>query len=697
MQEKGEHSSDEPYGLADSLRRQREDILRDWERAVAEHQPDGLAHEVLLRDYLPGFLERVADVLEHPPDEGHLAQVVPDEHTLRRLEAGLEPAQVTLEFGLLRHCIQRRLAHASGAAHFAEWALLHESIDQAILRATSLYTSMRDRMFQALERVSEAAVSSQDVDTFLSCLLHILLESSVSVDGAAILLSEKAELRLRAAVGLGAQEALASDIHLPLDEGLSGQVATERRPILVRMASTHPKLRSDLARRLGLRAVYSVPLLKGERLIGVAHMSSRTLFDFTASDKQLFRTLMTRALSFIVKAELIERERAARAEAQHLLSLVDMMVEACPVGLCLMDRELRYICINDPLARINGRPMAHHLGRPLREMAPDWVATLLEPHFRRVLEEGHTVCNHEFTSPPGHEGPEQHWLCHYYPVRNTDGEVDGLGCVVVDITRQKQVEAELRRAGELRERLIGVVGHDLRNPLNAISISAGMLRRQEDLEADAQRAVERIQTSAARMARMLNDILDFARSNTDGGLPVHRERVNLHELCRSALEELQVTYAHQRLELDVRGDGWGWWDPDRLTQVVGNLVSNAVQHGRADTPVRVEVRDEGDEVLLAVHNEGEPIAPELRATLFQPFRHGAKGKASSSSVGLGLYIVQQVAHAHGGEAQVNSSEHGHTVFTVRLPRGGEGASGALTGGSAPVPAVVAAHGEGDGL
>lgn len=670
MQEKGEHSSDEPYGLADSLRRHREDILRDWERAVAEHQPDGLTREALLRDYLPDFLERVADVLEHPPDEGRLAQLVPDEHTLRRLEAGLEPDAVALEFGLLRHCIQRRLAQAGGAASLSQWALLHECIDQGILRATSLYTTMRDRMREALERVSEAAITTQNVDTFLTRLLSILLECSVSVDGAAILLSEKAELRLRAAVGLGAREALESNIHLPLDAGLSGQVATERRPLLVRMASTHPKVRTGLVRRLGLRAIYSVPLLQGERLIGVAHMSSRTLFDFTASDKQLFRTMMTRALNFIVKAELLEREQAARAETQRLMSLVDTMVEACPVGLCLMDRELRFICINDTLAQLNGHPVVRHLGRPLREMAPDWVAARLEPHFRRVLEKGQAVCNHEFTSPPWQGGPEQHWLCHYYPVRNADGEVNGLGCVLVNITQQKRVEAELRRAGELRERLIGVVGHDLRNPLNAISISAGLLRRQEDLEPDARRAVERIQASAARMARMLNDILDFARSTTEGGLPVHRERVNLHELCRNALEELQVTYANQRLELDARGDGWGWWDADRLTQVVGNLVSNAVQHGRQGTPVRVEVRDEGDEVLLAVHNEGEPIAPELRSALFQPFRHGATGKASSRSVGLGLYIVQQVAHAHGGEAQMSSSENGHTVFTVRLPRGG---------------------------
>jgi signal transduction histidine kinase len=106
-----------------------------------------------------------------------------------------------------------------------------------------------------------------------------------------------------------------------------------------------------------------------------------------------------------------------------------------------------------------------------------------------------------------------------------------------------------------------------------------------------------------------------------------------------------------------------------LTTWVSNLVGNALQHGREDTPVRVEVRGEGDgEVFLSVHNEGEPIAEDLKATLFQPFRHGAKGKATSRSVGLGLYIVRQVAHAHGGEVEVHSKA-GHTLFTVRLPRG----------------------------
>jgi signal transduction histidine kinase len=171
------------------------------------------------------------------------------------------------------------------------------------------------------------------------------------------------------------------------------------------------------------------------------------------------------------------------------------------------------------------------------------------------------------------------------------------------------------------------------------------------------------------MARMLDDILDFARSHLGGGLPTYPARVDLHEVCRGALEELRVAYPDRRLELEVEGNGVGCWDADRMTQVVGNLVVNALQHGRAHTPVRVTVRDAGDAVLLSVHNQGEPIPSESRDALFLPFRRGAPGATSPrGSVGLGLYIVQQVALAHGGEVTVHSAAEEGTTFTMRLPR-----------------------------
>ena len=646
-----------PNRLADFLRQHREDIRLEWEHALLERHPERDPGGALLRDFIPDFLERLAHAAEHLQDGSlqPLPYAISDEHALERLEQGYEPGELSLEYGLLRHsillCLQRHRLWPT----FAELELLDEAIDQGIMRAVTSYARVRERMLKALERVSQASLESQDVDTFLPKLLGVLLEAAVAVEGVSILLREGQWLRLRSAVGLGAQPALVEGSRIPLD---------------LQSPSTHSLPSYDVIRQLGLRAVYSVPLVNGENFIGVAHMSSRTVYAFSESDKLLFRAMMTRATSFIVQAELAARERDARAETQRSLAQLDTLLKASPVGIGLMDRELRYVRINETLAGLNEQPVAQHLGKTFREVVPDWVADLFEPTFRHVLDTGEPVSNHEFFSQSRTgTGPIRHWLGNYYPVRAESGEVLGLGCVVVDITHQKKVEAELRHSGELREQLIGVVGHDLRNPLNAISASAFLLRRDTELDAGALRAVERIRASASRMARMINDILDFARSNTGGGLPIHRERVNLHDICRTTLEELQVAHPEWRLELEARGEGWGWWDGDRLTQVVGNLVSNAMQHGKAGTPVRITVQDESADVLLSVHNEGEPIPLELQAALFQPFRHGTTGKAATYSVGLGLFIVREVARAHGGAVTVHSSRDAGTTFTVCLPRG----------------------------
>ena len=658
-----------PGVLARFLQQYREELVWDWEAALHARRPEGLPGGSLLRDTLPELLEAMA--AEHPPTapSAWLTATLSEEQLRRRLEMGYAPENAVLEYGLLRQCLLEGLTRTGYTLEPDVLPLLDEAVYQGITHVITLHTQVREQRLEALERVSQAALSSEDLDSFLPRLLHVLMETVATVDGASILLREGDRLRLRAAVGVGAEQALAAHVDLPLDQSYTGHVATERHPLSLRSVSTYPELGYEALRQLGLRGAYSVPLLHGETVVGVAHMASRTLFDFSESDKLLFRTMLTRATGFIVQAELAERERSARAEAQRLLAQVDTLLKAAPVGIALMDRELHYLSINNTLAGINGRDVAGHLGKTFREVVPAWVADALEPVFLHILETGQPISNHEFvTHPQGEQGPPCHWLGNYYPVRTRDGEVLGLGCVVVDITHQKKVETELRRSGEVREQLIGVLGHDLRNPLNAISASAYLLQHGEPLSPHDQRALERIRTSAGRMARMLSDILDFARSSLGGGLPVHREWVDLGEICVSTLEEFQVTHPGRALELEVRGDTRGEWDSDRLAQVVGNLVSNALRYGQPNTPARVEVHGAGGEVHLSVHNAGEPIPPELQAQLFQPFHAGTTGKAATRSVGLGLYIVRQIAHAHGGEVEVHSAPGAGTTFRVRLPR-----------------------------
>jgi signal transduction histidine kinase len=216
-----------------------------------------------------------------------------------------------------------------------------------------------------------------------------------------------------------------------------------------------------------------------------------------------------------------------------------------------------------------------------------------------------------------------------------------------------------------RERLLGIVSHDLRNPLNAITMSAAALLKR-DGEGDAARPVHRIVSSARRMERLIRQLLDFAAARHGAGIPVQPAPADLAEIARSSLDELEAARPDRPLALEVEGDTSGTWDPDLLGEALSNLVGNALQHGSGTVTVRV--RGAGPEVAVEVHNEGPPIPPEVLPHLFDPFRRGRSDASPSRSVGLGLFITREIVRAHRGTIHVRSSRGGTTV-SVRLPRG----------------------------
>ena len=168
---------------------------------------------------------------------------------------------------------------------------------------------------------------------------------------------------------------------------------------------------------------------------------------------------------------------------------------------------------------------------------------------------------------------------------------------------------------------------------------------------------------------MVRDLLDFTQARLGGGIAVEPRPVNLHEVVREVLAEVEATHPGRELRVQTEGDGRGEWDPDRLAQVVQNLLTNALTYSPAGTPVQVLTRGEEEAVTLAVHNEGTPIPPERLRQLFEPFHRG-EGTAdrSSRNVGLGLYIVKQLVAAHRGSISARSAEGEGTTFEVRLPR-----------------------------
>lgn len=232
-----------------------------------------------------------------------------------------------------------------------------------------------------------------------------------------------------------------------------------------------------------------------------------------------------------------------------------------------------------------------------------------------------------------------------------------------------QQNDELARAVRLCEMFVGVLGHDLRNPLSAIMTGARLLTNRADSDKIASPA-RRILSSAGRMARMIDQLLDFTRIRQGQGIPLRRSRVDLARICELALDELEQPSAERRARVEQLGDTAGDWDGDRLIQLVSNIVGNAFVHGSKGTPVAVRIDGSKPVVRLEVRNAGA-VPPDLLPVLFQPLQlAGGEQRSAAQGLGLGLFISQQIAAAHGGAIDVASSDADGTRVTLTLPRGG---------------------------
>lgn len=219
------------------------------------------------------------------------------------------------------------------------------------------------------------------------------------------------------------------------------------------------------------------------------------------------------------------------------------------------------------------------------------------------------------------------------------------------------------------EQMMGIVSHDLRNPLTAVEVGAHLLRRGE-LTPQQQSVLGRIVNAAQRAHRLIADLLDFTAARVGNGLAMNRAAINLHELVAEHVLELQTSFPNATLLHTKEGEGIVEVDADRMAQLVGNLVGNAVVYGAPDRPIRIISNVGRDEVSVCVHNYGPPVPEHLVPRLFEPMVRGTSATRSQRSVGLGLFIVREIAKAHGGRITVSSSETEGTTFRARLPRSG---------------------------
>lgn len=241
----------------------------------------------------------------------------------------------------------------------------------------------------------------------------------------------------------------------------------------------------------------------------------------------------------------------------------------------------------------------------------------------------------------------------------------------IDQSLTESVERFTQDLDKSKEMFLAMLGHDLRTPIGAVMTSAKFMLETNELVEPHLTLTTRIVSSTARMNQMVGALLDFTRSRLGGGIPIDRASLNMGKVVHDVVNEIKAAHPDRKIEIDARGSLTGQWDCARMSQVLSNLVVNAIEHGSDRTVVTIAVHGDDKEVHVSIHNRGAAIPEEEMDGLFNAMkRQGASDKAAgpSANLGLGLYIADQIMRAHKGSIDVKSSEEAGTTFTVHLPR-----------------------------
>jgi PAS domain S-box-containing protein len=374
----------------------------------------------------------------------------------------------------------------------------------------------------------------------------------------------------------------------------------------------------------------------------------------------------------------LAEERARRHAAEEFKILVDGIKD---YAIFMLDENGRVTTWNSGAERLTGYKADEIIGQGLSVFYTKEARQA--DHLRQLLETAQREGRYEGEHWRVRKDGTRLWAnVIITAIRNESGTLIGFAKVTQDLTERRLAEekreaARLRaeEAAMLRERLIAIVGHDLRNPLSSISMAAEMLSSSALATADAQ-LVERIQRNASRMMRMIGQILDFARIRSGQSFELRLESADLHQVCEVVIDEFRLTSPDRDIVLSIEGRADALFDSDRIAQVLSNLISNAIQHG-THGPISVTVRDAlPDAAAVDVHNFGPAIPRATQASLFDAFHRETTAGNHRSSIGLGLFIAKEIVHAHGGSIAIRSPDRNGTTFSVILPRGHAESTGA---------------------
>lgn len=406
----------------------------------------------------------------------------------------------------------------------------------------------------------------------------------------------------------------------------------------------------------GARSVVAAPLVAASgRRIGVLAVLDRVA-----------RTVSTEEMDAL---RILARQVLAQLELAHAREMLECIFKQSGEGIVVVDehgapqivnaeaRRQRRGADDDALARDAWLLDGGDERIPVEE-------TLLyrATHGERIKDEHWQVS--------GSSG-ETRWLSgSALPLRHPNGAPAGAILLTRDESERIRMQEALQNEARFRDQLLAIVGHDLRTPLSGVLMGARLLQARRTLAPPERLDVERIIRQAELMSRMVHDLLDYSRLRVGQRLTVVHARCDIAAIAAEVVSAMSVSHPKRVVRLVVHGDTRGEWDTDRLSQVLSNLIGNALAHGNPDAPVTVRVEPHAEEVLVSVHNDGTPIPPDAIGHLFEPFwRGGARlEKRTSGGLGLGLFIVQEIVRAHGGTLGVRSSRSEGTTFSVALPR-----------------------------
>jgi PAS domain S-box-containing protein len=644
-----------PLRLADFLRSHRDAILEAWEAELRKLPAAQRLSQPVLRDHMPVLLDWIAERISRhqEPEVDFEPGPVPGLHAVQRLGEGFGLRQVVMEYRLMRRCVLRLWQSEGVTDTLQAAAVFHEAVDEAVEAAFTWYIQAREQAAQVKVEQSLARLDASEAQRKRWEEIFTHLGVGVALVRAEDDVLEDVNPAFARMHGHSREELIGRP--------LADTLAPESRGMLVRhAAAAHSKLHHEYE---------SMHLRKdGSRFPAFTHVTA--LRDESGK-------VVQRAGTFLD----ITQRRTAEVERQRLLmdieaerSRLATVLDQLPAGVVLAEASSgRVVLANRQVELIRGRPFMQadhfsgyseyqgfHLdGRPYTR--EEW------PLVRSMLR-GEVVQGEEIVFYRA-DGQRAVLMTSSAPIRDRTEQIIAGVVTFVDVTELRRAEAAARQAAEFGEKLIGIVSHDLRNPLNAIYLSVNLLLQSETLSAREQRAAARASKSVDRMQRMISELLDFTRGRLGGGIPIHRVSGDLRVVVRQGVEELEAAWPERTVHLRVEpGRYEGEWDADRLVQVVSNLGSNALQYSPPDTPVTFTLQEGGASVTLQVHNAGAPIPPEALPHLFDPFR---RASSEGGGLGLGLYIVEQVVKGHGGRIEVTSTAESGTLFRVVLPRAGQ--------------------------